>query len=204
MQTLKGYFGEAMAGIFAETIPPFGKDEWTVPAYLFRFHSVAFQHLELLKQTGGAATPIPGRTGDDCLAFRRADDGTIVASLLCEAKCLAGHNAQKINEAHEKSSLANAIPVDLFQLIEILNDSKSPGAVQWVNSLRQLALSRGGKGYERVDHITYICGQKPKKGKTWIPSDKPHTKYTGGRKLHVVEVHLTDVDQLVERIYEVR
>lgn len=205
LQTLKGYFGEVMAGVFAENYPPFGKDEWEVPAYLFRFHTVAFQQLELLKQVGGPAKVIPGRTGDDCLAFRRCKEGKITAALLCEAKCTADHDAQLINDAHVKSSMSNPLPIDLLQLIEILKDSTDPGAVEWVSCLQELSLTGGDPHYERVDHVTYVCGRKPKKnGKSWIPADKPHAKYTGGRKLHVVEIQLTDVEQLVKDTYGVQ
>src|SRR5258708_27178695 len=48
MRTLKGYFGEVFAGLIAEHCAPFGEKTWKVPAFLFRFHDVAFQHLELL------------------------------------------------------------------------------------------------------------------------------------------------------------
>jgi hypothetical protein len=204
IQTLKGYFGEALAGAIAENFQPFGKDDWKVPAFLFRYHTVAFQHLELLKQTGEPAKMLPGRTGDDCLAFRRTEAGKIVAALFCEAKCTADHSSKLINDAHEKSSLRNVIPVDLLQLVEILKDSSASDAAKWIESLQELQLKGADSGYERLDHVTYICGQKPKKnGKSWIPADKPHEKYTGGRKLHVAEIQLSDVEKLIKDAYGV-
>ena len=65
IQTLKGYFGEILAGIVAENFNPFGMKDWEVPAYLFRFHHVAFEQLEMMGQTGAPAGLVPGRTGDD-------------------------------------------------------------------------------------------------------------------------------------------
>lgn len=48
---LKGYFGEIIAGIVAEYYAYDEEHEWEVPAYLFRTHVVAFQQLEVMKQT---------------------------------------------------------------------------------------------------------------------------------------------------------
>lgn len=207
MHTLKGYFGEILAGLVAENFEPFGYEDWEVPAYLFRFHLVEFQQLDFMDQTGEEAGVRPGRTGDDCLAFRRNGDGNIVATLFCEAKCTKDHRSTLIEDAHEKSSLPNLLPVDLLQLIEVLSDSKSEAAARWVNALRRLYL-RGpnpGSGYERIDQVTYVCGRQPaaKGQKTWITTDKPHEKYTGGRRLHVAEIQLNDVEDLIEEAYGV-
>jgi hypothetical protein len=205
IQTLKGYFGEVLAGAVAENLNPFGVKDWVVPVYLFRFHLVEFQQLGLMKQTGVAAGLRPGRTGDDCLAFRRDANGTILATLFCEAKCTADHDSGLINDAHEKSSLGNLIPVDVLQVIEVLLDSTDPAAASWIDALRCLHMTGPVPGYERIDQITYICGRKPVlAGKTsWIPADKPHGKYTGARRLHVAEIQLSQVEELIKNVYGV-
>lgn len=115
---LYGYFGEVMAGIVAENFSPFGL-RWEVPAYLFRFHIIAFQELERIRGGQAPTAALPGRTGDDCLAFVRSD-GEIVAVLACEAKCTDGHAASMIAEAHEKVSRELRSPVDILQLIHVL------------------------------------------------------------------------------------
>jgi hypothetical protein len=207
LTTLKGCFGEILAGLVAANLNPFGHDDWVVPAYLFRFHLVEFQHLDMMTQSGEAAAPRPGRTGDDCLAFRRNEDGEIIAALFCEAKCTKGHRSSLVDDAHEKSSLPNLRPVDIPQLIEVLLDSKEPAAARWVEALRKLHLkgANPGPSYERVDQVTYVCGKCPssKTQKTWITTDKPHAKYSGGRRLHVAEIHLTDVEDLIQEVYGV-
>jgi hypothetical protein len=110
-----------------------------------------------------------------------------------------------IGDAHEKSSLANLLPVDLLQVIEVLKDSADPAAARWVGALRSLYLKGPGSGYERVDQVTYVCGRKPvQQGlKSWISSVKPHAKYTAGRRLHVAEIHLSDVEELIKDVYGV-
>lgn len=207
IQTLKGYFGEVLAGVVAENLHPFGMKDWEVPAYLFRFHLVDFQQLDMMDQTHVDAGIRPGRTGDDCLAFRRDADGNIVAALFCEGKCTPDHNAGMIADAHEKSSLGNLLPVDLLQLIEILEDSTDAAAARWVDALRSLYFQgpNPGPGYERFDQVTYICGRGPVKNgrKNWIPSAKPHDKYTANRRLHVAEIHLNDVEKLIKTVYGV-
>jgi hypothetical protein len=203
IQTLKGYFGEVFAGIVAESLNPFGNSDWEVPAYLFRFHIVEFQQLDLMNQTGNAAALRPGRTGDDCLAFRRNADGNIVATLFCEAKCTSDHDSGLIADAHEKSSLGNLLPVDLLQLIEVLEDSTEAAAPAWVNALRSLFLRSPNPGdeYERLDQITYICGRKPVAKSRWISPQHPHAKYTANRRLHIAEIHLSGVEALIREIY---
>jgi hypothetical protein len=200
LQTLKGYFGEVLAGVVAENLRPFGMDDWTVPAHLFRFHLVEFQHLEMMKQVAEPAGLRPGRTGDDCLAFRR-HDGRIVSALFCEAKCTADHDTDMIAEAHAKSSLHNPLPLDLLQLIEVLEDSTDAAAPQWIVALRRLFLEGATSGYERLDQITYVCGRKPVQKRRWISHEGPHEKYTAPRRLHVAEIHVLNVEQLIGEVY---
>jgi hypothetical protein len=206
IQTLKGCFGEILAGAVAEDLKPFGIEAWEVPAFLFRYHLVEFQQLAMMNQTGAGAKLRPGRTGDDCLAFLRDSKGDIVAVLFCEAKCTADHDAGLIGEAHEKLSLPNLLPVDLLQLIEVLGDSTEAGAKDWVNALRSLYFKGPNPAapYERFDQVTYVCGRKPVRGgKSWIPSTTPHDKYTGGRRLHVAEIQISEVEELVKKVYGV-
>jgi hypothetical protein len=201
LDTRKGYFGEIMAGAVAENLDPFGHADWSVPAHLFRFHTVAFQQLDRVNQTGETLTHLPGRTGDDCLAFRHDDNWLISATMCCEAKCTANHDTGQIAAAHEKSSLDNPNPVDLLQVIEVLNASTHPDAPQWVKSLRLFKAGTRAAGYERFDQVTYICGQHPIQNPTWIDTLAPHASYTANRHLHVAELHLRDVDALIEEAY---
>ncbi len=198
MKTLKGYLGEVFAGLIAEHFSPFDEENWKVPAFLFRFHDAAFHQLETLRQVGGQATPIPGRLGDDCLAFRLDNDGHIVRSLYCEAKCTADHHTNMIDDAHKKVS--EAVIVDYKQLIEVLQDSADPDALQWIDALRELWLGTPISGYERYDLVIYVC-RPPSHSPTRISRDRPHPTYTAHRRLEAVEVHLSDVDYIIRAVY---
>lgn len=203
IQTLKGYFGEILSGIVAENLPHFGISEWKVPAFLFRFHNVEFDQLERLHQIPGKAKKRPGRTGDDNLAFFRDRTGKIVKSLACEAKCTANHETGMIDEAHIKVSEPEVKPVSIRQIIEILMEYDDPASRQWVNALRQLWLTKKVQGYERCDLVCYTCGRSPvqKSRYSWISATRPHSKYKGGRRLEVVEIHLEKVDELIKSVY---
>ncbi|MBD1212572.1 MAG: DEAD/DEAH box helicase [Dolichospermum circinale Clear-D4] len=205
--TLQSYFGEIFAGIIAENFEHFGYDDWEIPVFLFRFHLTEFQHLEELNQTGEIAKQRPGRTGDDCLAFRRNNEGLIIASLVCEAKCTRNHDSDMITDAHIKASASDVMlkPVDILQVIEILLDYNDKFSSEWVFSLRLLQEKDDKKNYVRSDLVSYVCGkspEKPKTRKTWIdPPHQRHKKYTANRKLEAVEIHLYDIENLIKTVY---
>jgi hypothetical protein len=195
---LQGYLGELLAGLIAENYEPHGRG-WTVPAFLFRGHLAAYQDLERRRQLGGPARPVPGRTGDDALAFEVDEGGAIVAWLWCEAKCTHDHQSGLISAGHEQLSAAVRIPVDLAQLIDILTESPSPENVRWIASLRELLFSSDPP--PRFDMFVYVCGRKPKTRQSWIPQNAPHPKYASNGQLHAVEVHLDDFDGVLSATY---
>ena len=163
-----------------------------------------FQHLEFINQTGESAKNQPGRTGDDCLAFRRNIKGEIIGYLACEAKCTAKHDTDMISEAHKKASAANIKSVDILQIIEILLDYNDSFSSEWVNALRLLREEKTNQIYKRCDLVSYICGQHPIKKAAWISTETAHEKYTGGRRLEAVEIHLHEVEKLITTVYSQR
>jgi hypothetical protein len=196
---LQGYFGEVFAGLVAEHYSPFNVDGWVVPAFLFRFHAVAFQQLEAAIPQGRPPTDIPGRTGDDCLAFLRNRAGEIVSVLYCEAKCTTSHRTDLIADAHEKVS--SAAIVDVLQVIEVLRDNDSALAAEWVDRLRRFRIAMQDGRVDRRDLVCYVCGQHPVRQQSWMSSTEPHASYTADRHLEVAEVHVTDVASKVQAVY---
>jgi hypothetical protein len=210
--TLKGYFGEVMSGLLAITFGSHDIHKWEIPAFLLRFHEAAFQYLERQQQEHPDADPnldvideqprIPGRTGDDCLAFQRDSNGHIIRVLCCEAKCTIGHASAHITHAHEKASEATWKPVDLRLLIELLMDYDHPTAIAWRHALLQLRFATvPPAGYERCDFVCYICGRSPIQARAWMPVGGPHPAYTARRRLEAVEVCLPEIRDLVLAVY---
>ncbi len=210
--TLMGYFGETMAGLAVESWGYIGKANWYVPAFLFRFHSQEFQHLESIKQSVASgqtydpnATPNkrPGRTGDDCLAFHLDPTTNLLTDVLSlEAKCLETNNATIISDAHAKLSSGPHIPSGIRELIELLEDYKTPSAQAWQRELVAIYKSNGAT-VKRHDAVTYICSNSPKTGGqiAWLPSASPHSAYKASRTLEGFEFHIDNIHQLVDSIY---
>jgi hypothetical protein len=205
LTTLKGYFGEIMAAVVAENFNPFEED-WHVVAFPFRSHQMAYQAFEQVRQQGPPAPTIIGRFGDDMLAFQRNSHNKITHVLFCEAKCSNLHDRDLIADAHEKSSDSKIIPVDCKVLIEILKDKAQPGSNEekWIQALQGLYLSHKKATHERCDLVNYVCGLPPvNEGTVIIPKSSPHPKYTAGRRLEAVEIHLHDVNGLIEQVYQI-
>ena len=203
LTTLKGYFGEIMAAVVAENFNPLNED-WRVFAFPFRSHQMAYHALEKIRQ-GGSAPTIIGRFGNDMLAFQCDNQGKITHVLFCEAKCTARHDASLIVEAHQKSSDSEKIPVDCSLLIDILQDYAVAGSDEekWIHALRNLYFSNTSPTHERCDLVSYICGLPPVKPDTVIiPKSAPHSEYTAERRLEAVEIHLHDVNGLIEEVYQ--
>ena len=205
MTTLMGYFGEVFAGIICENFAPLGETRWKVPAYLFRFHLDEFRHLDQVHQIGVAEDPDRerrfGRTGDDCLAFILDENGKIIRSMFCEAKCLNEHDNRKVDEAHKKLSDVIITPLDRQQLIDVLLDSDDPEAAVWVEALRTLRFQSNDPDLERCDLVCYVCGEPPIRSDARIPKESPHPDYKGDRCLEAVEVYIHQVRQLVKEVY---
>lgn len=70
-----------------------------------------FDWLDMYLQNAEISTDMPGRPGDDNLAFVRNKNNEITAVLFIEAKCTLTHSATLINDAHSKLSKCNIIPV---------------------------------------------------------------------------------------------
>jgi hypothetical protein len=188
--TLQGYLGELLAGLVAENFRPH-EIEWCVPAFLFATHIAAFQALERRRQLGGPARRVPGRTGDDALAFLTDADGAVTAWLWGEAKCTHDHDTSLIRDGHVQLSAPYYLPVDLSQLIEVLERKSDPESDAWATRLRLLLLLEEGSAPPRYDMLVYVCGRSPVQRSNWLPIDAPPPDYTAGRPLEAVEVHLT-------------
>jgi hypothetical protein len=191
-----------MAGLIAENIVSHESRTWRVPTFMFRFHELAFDQLEMQRKLGTTPQPVPGQTGEDCVAFSQNESGKIVASLVCEGKCTNDHDAVLIREAHTKISARPTRPVNLRRMIMILKEQENDlEASQWADSLFELYHRKLESDYRRCDLVSYTCGRRPVRRDTWIPSDKPHDAYSGARELEAIEVHLECVDDLVDEVY---
>lgn len=199
--TLQGYLGEIFAGVIAENYSPHDVS-WEVPAFLFRFSNAAIEGLDRRLQLGADALRTPGRTGDDCVAFLRDEEGRIVAWLNCEAKCSSDHSATLISDAARQLSRPLLRPVSAYQLIQVLQDSDQQGAQLWIAALRLFRREAAGDDPPpRADLLVYVCGRSPATRESWMPPDVPHPNYSGDRPIDETEVHLSDLDDVLVTVY---
>ncbi len=163
IQTLKGYFGETIAGAVAENLHPFGMKDWTVPAYLFRFHLVEFQQLDMMDQTGDAAHIRPGRTGDDWPSQQRGIEQLVQGNsfVLCTPTGSGKTTVAEIAILQRLFSPSDNAVIDLAPLVMYLVPKRALAAEVEAKLLRTIApLSK-----ERVV-ITGLYG-----GIDWGPTD---------------------------------
>lgn len=210
--TLQGYLGETLAGLAVEHFGAFGKTDWHVPAFLFRFHDQEFQHLDLINERflmGEAHDPDaesekrPGRTGDDALAFRLDAQGKITHVLALEAKCLVRSNTATIADAHGKLAAGTRRPSGIRELITLLSDYETEAAQEWVARLLEL-YREGFRTAERRDGLAYTVGHSPVQPATrlsWLPADAPHLSYIVDRRFDAMEFQLSDIEGLVNTLY---
>lgn len=200
MTCQKGFLGEILTGIAAENFAPLPGNKWEVPVFLFRVHTIAFQQLEEMRQTNNWKKQVFGRTGDDGLAFQRDTHGNIICWLASESKCTGEHSSTLIDENHKKLNDSTVkTPIDLLRVIDALGDyADDKYARDWIRALRKLFFS---KNAQRYDLSLYACGQKPQRSLTWIPTTAPHNSYTIRRPLTCVEIHLSDIENLISKTY---
>lgn len=207
--TLQGYFGEILAALAVEHWGAHGHNDWVVPAFLFRFHDVEFQHLDAINQrltAGDIHQPDeqveirPGRTGDDGLAFRMSTQGAITDVVALEAKFLSGHSAAKITEAHQKLSAGPHVPTGIRELVNLLSEYDTPSAQAWHEALLHLRISGLGTA-RRHDGVTYACTRQPVRTVSWLPQVAPHSAYTVARTLEGFEFHFENARALIDTIY---
>jgi len=201
---LKGFFGEIIAGIIAEYYVSDDEHNWEVPVYLFRTHVVAFQQLELMRQTDDWERQILGRTGDDGLAFDRDEDGHIVAWLACEAKCTGDHSSALVNDNHVKLSQAVTRPIDLLRTIDALNDYADDDYKRdWITALLNYYWENTPHyPVDRFDFSMYVYGRPPKRNPSWVSRNSHHKFYSGQRNLTCAEFHVDGVEEIIHTLYE--
>ena len=198
--TLQGYLGETFAALAVEHWDIHGRDDWQVPALLFRFHEVEFQHLERINQrirAGELHLPDaegerrPGRTGDDAIAFVKDNANNIVHVLTLEAKCIAANRADTLTDAHQKLNDGPSVPDSVRELVELLNQYDSNEAQVWQEALVRYRASGGG-GAARYDAVVYVCGERPQQRNRigWMSPTTRNAAYTLTRPLVGLEYQI--------------
>jgi len=195
--TLQAYIGEILAGILAEHTAFHGESQWRVPAFLFSAHEIIVTEMERAWRQQRPPGQIPGRTGDDCLAFKM-ENGKITKLLYCEAKCTISHNASLIANAHH--ALSTQELGDIIKLATIVREAKTAESETWFLALRECFLRRNNP--PRSNLFVYVHAQEPIQRGSWMSTTQPHAKYTTTRHpLAAAEVRISDITRLISELY---
>ncbi len=207
--TLQGYLGETFAALAVEHWDIHGRNDWQVPALLFRFHDAEFQHLERINQqlrNGQAYNPDapaerrPGRTGDDAIAFVKDTSNRITHVLTLEAKCVLSHRANTLTDAHNKLNKGPSVPDSIRELVELLQHYDTSGAKKWQEALIKYRASGGGH-VSRYDAVVYVCGNRPNRRESWMSPRTVNAAYTISRQLVGLEYQVNDLNGLIDLMY---
>ncbi len=143
LKAKKGFFGEALCGMFTETMEIVGGESWIVPAFLFRLHREAAEHLFRLVMKEKVPKDIPGRTASDFIAIAIGKDGQIKRFLSGEAKCHETFNTTQCKQFLIEIGEEGAVPVSLPQLVRIFEDQDKGHLTGIIAAIDELFLSSG-------------------------------------------------------------
>lgn len=219
--TLRGLFGEVMAGMLSEHFEFVGEHKWQVPVFLFRFHSDVEAYLFKLARDSSQTRALFGRFGSDFLALAFSDDGKIERYLVGEAKwrkdlhqsvvdnLLLGKVDPK-SKKHDGRGIWNQLNLDVHiphgmrQLQRLLKDYSSTDFSAAISSIDQAILLSSDAVIPRTN-LVLLCGnggKARKPGESLVDWSKKPVEYTSAHDLQVVEVILEDGEKLIESIYQ--
>lgn len=199
--TVKGFFGEILAGLVAELYGPHGM-QWVVPAFCFRFHQNVFTELKRAFDQSRPVKRAVGRLGDDCVAFHLDNNDAVDRVLACEAKCTGDHDSDLITDAHKKSSIDSIRILEINRITEVISERGTTDAKRWVEAIDEFRDSLRFNDSARYDLISYTYSQKPVRKGTWLDTRSPHPDYTSTKPLAAAEIFIDDVTTYIADIYK--
>ena len=220
--TQKGLFGEVMAGLIVESFQLVGGHHWTIPVFLFRYHTQVGTYLFNLARDPGRVRQISGRHGDDFIALGiDPATGAVVRFIAGEAKWRetltpsvmdemmlgewTGTDDARIRSGKgvwDDINCAIPVPEGLEQLSKLLREEAPDAFAEAIVSLDE-ALLIGAVSLPRTDYV-FVAGNKAARraaGQSYLPTAAPPTDYTAGRPLQVVELVIEDGSPFIEQLY---
>ncbi|WP_417260649.1 hypothetical protein [Celeribacter sp.] len=219
-KTVRGLFGEVMCGLIAESYCLVGGKKWSVPIFLFREHAPVGRYIFDLVRDPERIKEVHGRPGDDFIGLELAEDGTVLAFIAGEAKWRANLTASTVdgimkgdgegkgtarvwkdNGVWNDINTALLIPQGIQQICDLLKLKDADGFARTILSLDEALLADSGP--PRTDMILIACNRAATRtnGTALLPTVAPPADYKAGRPLQVVEVVLSDGEEVIDRLY---
>lgn len=221
-KTLRGLFGEVLAGLVTEQYPFVGGHKWTIPVFLFRHHADARKYIFTLARDPARQRQLHGRHGNDFIAICMDENGVVTRFLAGEAKwrktLTPGGVEHLMHGEWVKDSVPKvrsgkgiwfelnrelAAPDGLRQLQAILKERDGLAYAKTILSLDEALILREPVVIPRTDLVLLAGNAAAKRvaGSTLLPSGAVPAEYTAGMPLQVVEVILEDDHTLIDQLY---
>lgn len=219
-KTIRGLFGEVMAGMIAEAYPMVGAKSWRIPIFLFRYHGAVEDYIFDLARDPTKKREVHGRPGNDFIGLEMAADGTVTAFIAGEAKWRADLTAStmdtimkgdgtgkgparvyKDNGVWNDINTALPVPKGLQQMCDLLAIKDRDAFARTILSLDEALLGKSSP--PRTDLVLVAGNRSPTrpKGATLLPTAAAPADYKAARPLQIVEIVLEGGEDLINRIY---
>jgi hypothetical protein len=222
LTTLKGFFGEALTGLIVEAYELVGNHGWKVPVFLFRFHDDAKKYLYTLVRDPEQERQTIGRLGTDFIGVSVDEGGEVDRLISGEAKwrktltlsavdnlMLGPKIAGEKKREEEKGVWAELNkevnpPNGLRELQIALKEIDPDGHAETIISMDKLLSAYGAHSVPKTDLVVIVGkgGAAREENTTFIEWEKMPDAYSAGNDLQVVEVILSDGEELVEELYQ--
>jgi hypothetical protein len=218
----RGLFGEVMAGLFVQAYQVVGDHQWSVPAFLFRYHAEVEAYIFDLARDPARVREISGRHGNDFIALGLdPTSGAVVRFLAGEAKWRASLTPATMDElmhgpytgpvnarvrngegVWNEMNTGLTAPQGLEQMSRLLREKAREQYAEAIVSLDQ-ALLVNAPALPRTDYV-FVAGNRAARraaGTAYLPVNAPPPAYTAGRNLQVIELVLENGEALIEGLY---
>lgn len=221
LTTLKGFFGEALTGLIVEAYDLVGDHDWKVPVFLFRFHDDAKKYLYTLVRDPDQERQTIGRLGTDFIGISVDEDGKVDRLISGEAKwrkkltqsvvndVMLGPKEKGLDVRQEGKGVWAELnkevnpPNGLRELQIALKDIDPDGHAEIILSMDKLLSAYDSHTVPKTDLVVIVGkgGAKREKRTSFIEWEEVPAAYTAGNDLQVVEIILSDGEDLVEELY---
>lgn len=225
LTTLKGLFGEVMAGLVTECYDLVGGYKWRIPIFLFRFHEDARNYLFNLARNPKMKRQTIGRLGSDFIGLLLDEAGAVVRFIAGEAKWRkkltpstvdAVMHGEKIDnpnggpKVHSGKGVWNAVnndppvPIGVRQLMRLLEENDPEGYDAAILSMERALILHNPKPLPRTNLVLIVGNGAPTREKMecLLPYKGMPEDYTAEHDLQLVEVVLQNGEELINVIYK--
>jgi hypothetical protein len=220
LTTLKGFFGEVMAGLIAEGYNLVGDHKWAVPVFLFRFHDDAKKYLYTLVRDPNQERQTIGRLGTDFIGvsicggeverlisgeakWRKTLTQSVVDTVMLGPKETGKQTREAGKGVWTELNKEVNPPNGLRELQIALKDLDPEAYGEVIVSMDKLLAAFDPVAAPKTDLVVIVGGPRASrnKGECYIKCDEVPEPYVAKNDLQVVEIVLPEGEKLIKDLY---